>query len=96
MTTQGKPRVIIIGAGFGGLFAARTLANKPVDVLLIDRNNFHTFTPLLYQVATSALDPSEIAYPIRTIFRKNSNIRSLLGECGRHRLRRSNHHRQNW
>ncbi|WP_420632163.1 NAD(P)/FAD-dependent oxidoreductase [Candidatus Leptofilum sp.] len=74
-----QPRVIIVGAGFGGLFAARALANKPVDVLLIDRNNFHTFTPLLYQVATCALDPSEIAYPVRTIFRKNKNIRSLLG-----------------
>lgn len=74
-----KPRVIIVGAGFGGLFAARALANKPVDVLLIDRSNFHTFTPLLYQVATCALDPSEIAYPVRTIFRKNKNIRSLLG-----------------
>ena len=74
-----KPRVVIVGAGFGGLFAARTLANKPVDVLLIDRNNFHTFTPLLYQVATCALDPSEIAYPVRTIFRKAPNIRALLG-----------------
>jgi NADH dehydrogenase len=73
------PRIIIVGAGFGGLFAARTLANQPVDVLLIDRSNFHTFTPLLYQVATCALDPSEIAYPVRTIFRKNRNIRSLLG-----------------
>ncbi|GJM42765.1 MAG: pyridine nucleotide-disulfide oxidoreductase [Ardenticatenaceae bacterium] len=73
------PRIIIIGAGFGGLFAARALANKSVEVLLIDRSNFHTFTPLLYQVATCALDPSEIAYPVRTIFRKNRNIRSLLG-----------------
>jgi len=72
--------VIIIGADFGGLFAARALADKPVDILLIDRNNFHTFTPLLYQVATSALDPSEIAYPIRSIFRKNKNIRTLLGD----------------
>ena len=78
MNTQ-QPRVIIVGAGFGGLFAARALANKPVDVLLIDRNNFHTFTPLLYQVATCALDPSEIAYPVRTIFRKDRNIRALLG-----------------
>ncbi len=78
MNTQ-RPRVIIIGAGFGGLFAARALANQPVDVLLIDRSNFHTFTPLLYQVATCALDPSEIAYPVRSIFRKDRNIRSLLG-----------------
>jgi NADH dehydrogenase len=73
-------RVIIIGAGFGGLFAARTLANKAVEVLLIDANNFHTFKPLLYQVATSALDPSEIAYPVRTIFRENKNIRFLMGK----------------
>lgn len=78
MTTH-RPKIIIVGVGFGGLFAARTLANKPVDVLLIDKNNFHTFTPLLYQVATSALDPSEIAYPIRTIFQKSGNIRTLMG-----------------
>ncbi len=77
---QTTPRVLIIGAGFGGLFAARTLANKPVEVLLIDRSNFHTFTPLLYQVATCGLDPSEIAYPVRTIFRKVRNIRVLMGE----------------
>ncbi|HDS01133.1 MAG TPA: NAD(P)/FAD-dependent oxidoreductase [candidate division Zixibacteria bacterium] len=74
------PKVIIIGAGFGGLFAAKSLADKPVDVLLIDKNNYHTFTPLLYQVATCALDPSEIAHPIRTIFRKNRNVSFLLGE----------------
>ncbi|MCA9914364.1 MAG: FAD-dependent oxidoreductase, partial [Anaerolineae bacterium] len=65
-----KPRVVIVGGGFAGLYAARTLANAQVDILLIDRNNFHTFTPLLYQVATCALDPSAIAYPLRTIFRK--------------------------
>ena len=75
-----QPRVIIIGAGFGGLDAARTLADKAVDVLLIDRKNFHTFTPLLYQVATSGLDPSEIAYPIRHIFAKHPNIDFMLGE----------------
>ena len=73
-------KVIIVGAGFGGLFAARTLADKDVEVLLIDRNNYHTFTPLLYQVATCALDPSEIAYPVRNIFRKDKNTRFLLGE----------------
>lgn len=75
-----KPRVIIIGAGFGGLFAARTLANKNVDVLLVDRHNFHTFTPLIYQVATCALDPSEVAYPVRSIFYKSKNIHFMLGE----------------
>ena len=73
-----NPRVIIIGAGFGGLYAARALANKPVDVLLIDRNNYHTFTPLMYQVATSALDPSDVAYPVRTIFAKKRNVSVLL------------------
>lgn len=75
-----QPKVIIIGAGFGGLHAAHALANKPVDVLLIDRKNFHTFTPLLYQVATCALDPSEIAYPVRHIFYDKPNVRFLMGE----------------
>jgi NADH dehydrogenase len=75
-----KTKVIIVGAGFGGLFAAKRLANELVDVILIDKNNYHTFSPLLYQVATCALDPSEIAYPIRAIFRRNKNIRALLGE----------------
>jgi NADH dehydrogenase len=73
-----NPRVVIIGAGFGGLYAARKLANKPVDVLLIDRNNYHTFTPLMYQVATCGLDPSEVAYPVRSIFAKNQNVNFLL------------------
>ncbi len=77
---SGRPKVVIVGAGFGGLFAARTLAGKAADVLLIDRFNYHTFTPLLYQVATCALDPSEIAYPVRGIFRRNDNVRFLLGE----------------
>ena len=80
MSEPTKPRVVIVGAGFGGLFAARALANKPVEVLLVDRNNYHTFTPLLYQVATCALDPSEIAYPVRNIFRRKRNVRFLLGE----------------
>lgn len=77
--TPARPKVIIIGAGFGGLNAARALANQPVDVLLIDRHNYHTFTPLLYQVATCGLDPSDIAYPIRGIFRRQRNLRFLLG-----------------
>lgn len=79
MTSQ-RPKIMIIGAGFGGLFAARELAGKPVDVLLVDRNNFHTFTPLLYQVATAALDPSQIAHPVRTTFRNTPNVRFMLGE----------------
>lgn len=75
-----RPRVVIIGAGFGGLYAACTLEHKPVDVLLIDRHNFHTFTPLLYQVATSGLEPEEIGYPVRGIFRAKSNVHFLMGE----------------
>lgn len=80
MQTQNRPRVIVIGAGFGGLYVTKGLANKDVDVLLIDRNNYHTFTPLLYQVATCGLDPSEIAYPVRSIFRRKQNVRFMLGE----------------
>lgn len=75
-----RPRIIIIGAGFGGIHAARELEGKPVDVLLIDRNNYHTFTPLLYQVATCGLEPGEIAYPVRGIFRSRSNVTFVLGE----------------
>lgn len=80
MTAHRHPRIVIIGAGFGGLFAARTLAGAAADVVLIDRQNYHTFTPLLYQVATAGLDPSEIAYPIRSIFRGVSNVRPMMGE----------------
>lgn len=75
-----KPQIIIIGAGFGGLIAAQHLAKADVEVTIIDRNNFHTFTPLLYQVATCALDSSSVAYPVRSIFRDNHNVHFLLGE----------------
>ncbi|MBF0539689.1 MAG: FAD-dependent oxidoreductase, partial [Nitrospirae bacterium] len=61
-----RPRVVIVGGGFGGLWAARTLAKAPVDVTLIDKNNYHTFLPLLYQVAAAELEPEDIAYPLRT------------------------------
>ncbi|MBI4499849.1 MAG: NAD(P)/FAD-dependent oxidoreductase [Gemmatimonadetes bacterium] len=74
------PKVIVIGAGFGGLQCAKKLAQKPVDVLVIDRNNYHLFTPLLYQVASSLLDPSDIAYPVRAAFRRARNVRFRVGE----------------
>ncbi|MHB8613691.1 MAG: NAD(P)/FAD-dependent oxidoreductase [Candidatus Dormibacteraceae bacterium] len=67
------PRVVIAGAGFGGLTCARALRNVPVDVLLIDRNNYHLFTPLLYQVASALLDPGEIARPVRELIRPLAN-----------------------
>jgi len=80
MSNTHRPRILIIGVGFGGLNAAQKLAGQPVDVLLVDRHNFHLFSPLLYQVATSGLEPGEIASPVRGIFRDTSNIHFLLGE----------------
>jgi NADH dehydrogenase len=74
------PRVVIVGGGFGGLYAALKLAHKPVEVTLIDRKNHHTFQPLLYQVATAGLSPAEIAPPIRAIFKQAKNIDVLLDE----------------
>ncbi|MEJ5305757.1 MAG: NAD(P)/FAD-dependent oxidoreductase [Ignavibacteria bacterium] len=78
-----KPKVIIIGGGFGGLAAAKKLKNKPVDVILIDKTNHHLFQPLLYQVATAGLSPAYIAFPLRSIFRKSKNVRVILGEVKR-------------
>jgi NADH dehydrogenase len=75
-----RPRVAIIGGGFGGLSAARALRRAPVDVLLIDSSNHHLFQPLLYQVATSVLAPGQIASPIRNILRKQRNAEVILGE----------------
>ncbi len=74
------PHVVIIGAGFGGLQTARRLAKAPVRVTLVDRRNYHLFQPLLYQVATSGLAPSEIAYPLRAIFRAQRNLEFRLDE----------------
>ena len=74
-----RPTVIVIGAGFAGLKAIDQLSKAAVDILLIDRHNFHLFTPLLYQVATSGLDPSEIAYPVRGILRGRANVRFMMG-----------------
>jgi NADH:ubiquinone reductase (H+-translocating) len=80
MDQKNRPRVAIIGAGFGGLTAARTLAKYPVHITLIDRQNFHTFQPLLYQVATAGLSPGEIAAPIRWIMRNHRNVEVLMSE----------------
>jgi NADH:ubiquinone reductase (H+-translocating) len=80
MDHKDNPRVVIVGAGFGGLVAARALAKYPVRVTLIDRQNFHTFQPLLYQVATAGLSPGEIAAPIRWILRDRRNVEVLMSE----------------
>jgi NADH dehydrogenase len=73
-------RVVIVGGGFGGLYAARALEGAPVEITLVDRRNHHLFQPLLYQVATATLNPSDIAVPIRSVLRGQSNVRVLLGE----------------
>src|SRR5208282_4396573 len=82
MPTSGSPklRVVIVGAGFAGLTAARRIARLPVRVTVLDRRNHHTFQPLLYQVATAGLSPGEIAAPIRSILRAYSNVEVLLEE----------------
>ena len=75
-----RPRVVIVGAGFGGLWAARAFAHTPFQVLLIDRNNYHTFLPLLYQVAAAEVEPEEIIYPVRSILRPLRNVDFLLAD----------------
>lgn len=80
MAPPDRPRVVIVGAGFGGLWAARALANAPVDLLLLERNNYHTFLPLLYQVAAAEVEPESIVYPVRSILRRQENIRFFMSE----------------
>jgi NADH dehydrogenase len=75
-----QPQVVIVGAGFGGLAAARALGGAPARVTVVDRRNYHLFVPLLYQVATAALSPADIAAPIRSILSRHGNVRVLLGE----------------
>ena len=81
MPLRGRPHVVILGGGFGGLAAAKALRRAPVDVTLIDQRNHHLFQPLLYQVATAALNPSDIAVPIRQILRRQRNASVLLAEA---------------
>jgi len=83
MELKARPRVVIVGAGFGGLWAARRLANEPVDVLIIDKNNYHTFLALLYQVAAAELEAEDIAYPVRSILWRFHNIDFALANVRR-------------
>jgi NADH dehydrogenase len=80
VSANSRHRVVVVGGGFGGLQAVRKLRRAPVDITLLDRRNFHLFQPLVYQVATGALSPGEIAFPLRAIFKRNPNVRVLLGE----------------
>src|ERR1700754_235254 len=77
---QQRPQVVIVGAGFGGLEAAKALRRAPVDITVLDRQNHHCFQPLLYQVATAALSPAEVAWPIRHILRRERNATVLMAE----------------
>lgn len=76
-----KPQVVVIGAGFAGLTAAKRLRGADVEITIVDRRNHHLFQPLLYQVATAALSPGDIAFPIRAVFARNKNVRTLLAEA---------------
>lgn len=80
LTNRNYPHVVIVGGGFGGLYAAKSLGNKPVRVTLIDKRNFHLFQPLLYQIATGSLSPGDIASPLRSVLRDYDNIEVLMDE----------------
>src|ERR1700737_2425287 len=81
MSATSVHRVVVVGGGFGGLQATLKLRRAPVEVTLVDRRNFHLFQPLTYQVATGALSPGEIAYPLRAIFKRDRNVRVLMAEA---------------
>ena len=80
-TAERRPHVVLVGAGFGGLAAARALRRAPVRITIVDRSNHHLFQPLLYQVATAALSPADIAAPIRRIFRHQANVTVMLADA---------------
>jgi NADH dehydrogenase len=77
---DGRAKIVIVGAGFGGIEAAKSLRRAPVELTVIDRQNHHCFQPLLYQVATAALSPADVAWPIRHILRKQKNATVLMAE----------------
>src|SRR4028119_158099 len=79
-TSTKKPKVVIVGGGFAGLELAKKLRDKPVDILMLDRHNYHTFQPLLYQVATGGLEAETIAFPIRKVFQTHKNLNFRLAE----------------
>src|SRR2546426_4900535 len=80
MTRPAQPLVVIVGGGFGGLYAARALGRAPVRLTLVDRRNHHLFQPLLYQVATAVLSPANIAFPLRSVLRRQRNTSVILAE----------------
>jgi len=93
-TDESRKHILIIGAGFGGLAAAKALSKRNVHVTLVDRNNYHTFQPLLYQVATGGLEPDSIAYPVRRVFRRRRNVSFRMAELqavipSQHKIRTS-------
>src|SRR3954465_6308378 len=78
--TGARPRVVVVGGGFAGINVVKGLRDAPVDITLVDRRNFHLFQPLTYQVATGALSPGEVAYPLRAIFKRRRNVRVLMAD----------------
>ena len=76
-----KPRIVIVGAGFGGIKAAKMLAKENVEITIVDRQNFHLFQPLLYQLSTSVLATDEIAYPVRAAFRNHKNVELFMAKA---------------